>query len=212
MSVSQQPVSRLFSQTAAMEAKAASDHGIARYTHVQRLIVAAGTIQSTMGLAGLVTLVVGVALAVFCTVWAIQDGVSAPLAIMVGYCALVGSAFLCTALLIIQNLAANAQPIGARRKPNYGAWRLVSKLSVSDASHLWCDIEPGCPASQESIAWATAMLDAIRRGELPVSVRANAGQAAGHQEQINPSWHTEIPRAALKSWAHSHGLSPRFLQ
>jgi hypothetical protein len=211
MSVIEPSASSHFSRTAAMEAKAASSRGIAQYTLVQRLIVGAGTIQSTIGLAGVVTLIVGIVLAFFCTVWAIQEGTPAPLAIMVGYCTLVGSAFLCAALLVIQNLAANAQPIGTKRRPNYAAWKLVSKLSVSDASHLWCDIEPGCPASQESIAWATAMLDAIRRGELPISARASANQTASNQEQVNPSWHTEITRDALKSWARSHGLSPRFL-
>ena len=55
------------------------------------------------------------------------------------------------------------------RKPNYAAWKMVEKFNVSNASRLWCDIEPGHPYSQESSAWAAAMLDAIKSGALPVS-------------------------------------------
>jgi hypothetical protein len=205
----QPPASALIPQAAALETPTTSGQGVAQDAYIQRLKVAAARIQSTIGLSGVAALSTGAILALGCTMWAIQEGVPQPLAIMVGYCALVGSACLCTALLVIQNLAAKVNPIGAKRQPNYAAWKLVSKLSVSDASRLWCDIEPGCPASQESIAWALAMLDAIKRGELPVSARTGAGQAAGNS---NPTWHTEIARDALKSWAQAHGHSPRFLQ
>ena len=158
-----------------------------------------------------VAIACGVALAVYCTIWAIQEGVPHPLAIMVGYCTVASSACVGTALLAIQGLSAKKTSIGTKRGPNYAAWKAVSKLSVSDASRLWCDIEPGCPASQESIAWGIAMLDAIKRGELPISAKEGAGQAAG-QEQSNPNWHTKIAREALKSWAQGLGHSPRFLQ
>jgi hypothetical protein len=59
------------------------------------------------------------------------------------------------------------------------------------------------------------MIDAIKRGELPVSPRDGTrvvGQSAGSQEQNNPTWHTQIARDALKSWAKAHGHSPQFLQ
>jgi len=120
-----------------------------------------------------------------------------------------------TALLVIQNLAAKMSPVVAKRQPNYAAWKLVSKLSITDASRLWCDIEPGCPGSQESIAWGMAMIDAVKRGELAISPRDGtrvAGQSASSQEQSNPTWHTQIARDALKSWAKAHGHSPQFLQ
>ena len=55
------------------------------------------------------------------------------------------------------------------------------------------------------------MLDAIKRGELPVSAKEGASQAVS-QEQSNPNWHTKIAREALKSWAQGLGHSPRFLQ
>jgi hypothetical protein len=176
-------------------------------------------IRSAIGPSGVAIVASGVALAFGCTIWAIYEGVPHPLAIMIGYCTMVGSACLCTAPLVIQSLAAKVQgpavqesASATNREPNYAAWRLVSKLSVSDASRLWCDIEPGCPASQESIAWGMAMLDAVKRGELVASAKADTSQAASPQEQSNPTWHTKIARDALKSWAQARGHSPKFLQ
>ena len=197
---------------AAQETPTTSNRRVAEYTYMQRLRVGFAQIESAIGLSGVAAVSSGVALAVCCTVWAIHEGVPQPLAIMIGYCTVVGSAILCAVLLVIQRLTAKASAIGTRREPNYAAWKLVSRLSVSDASRLWCDIEPGCPASQESIAWGIAMLDAVKRSELLVSARAGAGQAASVQEQSNPNWNTEIAREGLISWAQAHGHSPRFLQ
>jgi hypothetical protein len=175
-------------------------------------------IRSAIGPSGIAIISFGATLAVGCTAWAIHEGVPQPLAIMIGYCTMVGSACLGTAPLVIQSLAAKesvaakASVSATNREPNYAAWKLVSRLSVSDASRLWCDIEPGCPASQESIAWGMAMLDAVKRGELMASAKADTSQAASLQEQSNPTWHTKIAREALKSWAQARGHSPKFLQ
>lgn len=182
---------------------------------MERLQAAGARIVSTVGWSGIAVVSIGTTLAIGCTAWAIEVGVPEPLAIMVGYCALVGSACLCTALQVVRGAAAKSSPTAVkprRRQPNYAAWNLVSKLSVSDASRLWCDIEPGCPASQESIAWGHAMLDAVKSAELPISPQAGTSQATSQQEQRNPNWHTEIARDALKAWARAHGHSPRFLQ
>jgi hypothetical protein len=213
MSINQPPASALDSPTEGLKAQEASSPGVA--PSIERLKVAAAKIHTTIGWSGVAALSTGAILALACTIWAILEGVAPPLAIMVGYCALVGSACLCTALLVIQNLATKVSPVVAKRQPNYAAWKLVSKLSITDASRLWCDIEPGCPGSQESIAWGMAMIDAVKRGELVISPRDGtrvAGQSAGSQEQNNPTWHTQIARDALKSWAKAHGHSPQFLQ
>lgn len=169
-------------------------------------------IESAIGPSGLAAVSSGVVLAIGCTAWAIREGVPPPLAIMVGYCTAVGAASLWAALSVTQRVAAKASSTGAKREPNYAAWKLVGRLSISDASRLWCDIEPGCPASQESIAWGVAMLDAVKRGELSAVARTGASQAASVQEQKNPNWSTEIRREELISWAQAHGHSPRFLQ
>jgi hypothetical protein len=147
----------------------------------------------------------------FRTLWAIEEGVPHPKAIMAGYCTLVVSLCSFAAFLVVKNLSDKKIQTSVKRKPNYAAWTLVDTLRVSDASRLWCDIEPGCPASQESIAWAQAMLDAIKRGELPVFERAGINRRID-QERANPTWHTEVRREALREWAKSHGHTPTFLR
>ena len=87
----------------------------------------------------------------------------------------------------------------------------MKTFRISDASRLWCEIEPGCAASQDSLAWSQAMLAAIKTGELPICKRAGESKEVHDRERINPNWATEIERAALKSWADSHGHLPRFL-
>jgi len=211
MPTNQPPVSVAISRSASPETQATSSQRFADYTNARRVETGFTNIRSAVGLSVFVAVSCGVALAVYCTLWAIQEGVPQPLAIMVGYCTVASSAGVCAALLAIQGLAAKKISIVTNRGPNYAAWKVVSKLSVSDASRLWCDIEPGCPASQESIAWGTAMLDAIKRGELPASAKEGASQAPS-QEQSNPNWHTKIAREALRSWAQDLGHSPRFLQ
>ena len=188
-----------------------SNRRLIGYTSVQRARVGFVKIVAAIGLSGLVAASLGAILAIACTAWAIHDGVPHPLAIMIGYCTLVGSASLGATLSAAQSVAAKASSIPAKREPNYAAWKLVSKLRISDASRLWCGIEPGAPESQESIAWGIALLDAVKRGEL-TAIPRSSGQAPNGQEQKNPSWSTEIGRDELISWARAHGHSPRFLQ
>jgi hypothetical protein len=101
-----------------------------------------------------------------------------------------------------------------RQKPTTDLCSMASSCHTEGfgrAARLWSNIEPGCPASQESIAWAQAMLDAFKRGDLPVHARKEASRSID-QERENPGWHTEIPREALRTWAHSHGHAPSFLE
>jgi hypothetical protein len=184
---------------------------LAQGRHIQYLLVGLGKIHSTIGLSGIAILSIGSVVALSCTIWAIEVGIPRPLAIMVGYCTFVSSACLSAALLVVQNRPDHKKITSATREPTYSAWSLVATLRVSDASRLWCGIEPGCPASQESIAWAQAILDAIKRGELPICERAGIDRIRINQEQANPGWHTQIAREALKAWAQSHGHTPTFL-
>ena len=55
------------------------------------------------------------------------------------------------------------------------------------------------------------MLAAIKSGQLPVCKPTGQNQEAFDRERANPNWATEIERAALKTWADSHGHLPRFL-
>src|SRR5262245_39887973 len=135
---------------------------------LERLLVIGANIRSAIGLGCLGVLFVGIVVALSCTIWAIEEGVAAPLAIVAGYCTFVTSACLCMVLQAVPDRADRKIQTIKQRQPNYAAWRLVATLRVADAARLWSGIEPGCPASQEAIAWAQAMIDAIRRGELAV--------------------------------------------
>lgn len=145
------------------------------------------------------------------TIWAVQVGVSYPIAMMAGYCTLVGSLCLLAALLSISAPSMEATAAPVKPSATAAAWKFVNTFSVTDASRLWCNIEPGSLVTQESIAWARAILDAISRGELPIVEKAGRNQESLNRERNNPNWHTEITRSALKSWASSHGYIPNFL-
>jgi len=157
-------------------------------------------------------MVAGVVVSLFCSAWAIEAGAPAALAIMGGYCTFVTSACLCAMLLLIQNRTDKKTQVSATSAPNYAAWCLVDTLRVSDAARLWCGIEPGCAASQESMAWAQAMLDAIKRGELSIRERTGINRPKIEHERANPGWHTEIARSDLKAWAQTYGHAPQFLR
>jgi hypothetical protein len=213
MSINQSPASATVSQIAPPEPQKASNRRSAGSSPAQGVRAGFARVEAAIGLSGLAAVASGVVVAIGGAALAIHEGVPYPLAVMIGYCTAAGGACLGAALFNIRRRApARTSPAGTNREPSYAAWRIVSKFRISDASRLWCDIEPGSPASQESIAWGTAMLDAVKRGELPAIARTGTTQAASAQEQKNPSWSTEIGREDLMTWAKAHGQAPRFLQ
>lgn len=160
---------------------------------------------------GVASIVGGIALACFGAIFAVRQGTSAALALMAAYC-VVTTCIACTvtlAMLLQRTPKAAARP--SELRPNLRAWKLVSELRISDACRLWCDIEPGSPYSQEAIAWATAMLDAIKRGDLPILPRASGSKELDERERTNPTWRTRVSRDALRIWADAHGHCPAFL-
>lgn len=169
---------------------------------------------ASMGLPELVVFCGGLLLTTSCTGMAIVQGAGVPMALMAGYCSLVATIALVIAFHVLKNPPARVAPIVAAvsQQPNYSAWKLVSQMNVANASRLWCDIEPGHPYSRDSMAWATAMLDAIKTGALPIASKPNATKELVDRERANPTWHTEITREALQSWAKAHGHNPEFLR
>jgi hypothetical protein len=166
-----------------------------------------------LGSAGLAAAGTGVAIAIGGTIWAMLVDVPAPIAIMAGYCTLAGAVCATAALQMKPApMPAEVPLVSSGPTTHFEAWRLVKKFSVSDASRLWCDLEPGSTVTQETIAWARVMLDAISRGELAMVERAGARKEAIEHERNNPNWHTEMTREALTAWAKSHGFDPRFLR
>jgi hypothetical protein len=89
--------------------------------------------------------------------------------------------------------------------PDYAAWARVENLRVADAARLWCGLTPGDHVTDEVTRWASAMLEAVRRGELAKC------ESTGVLAQYKIGWHTEVPREALKAWALAQGQTPRFL-
>lgn len=161
----------------------------------------------------IVALAPGVAAAVVGTVYAIATGANVALALLVGYCALACTAALaCTLPHRTSARAPDVNPLDKGGGDISAAWRLVSTLTVSDASRLWCGVEPGAMATQESIAWGRALLDAIKQGELAIVLKPGASNDALAREKADPHYMTQLSRDALKEWASQHGHAPRFLQ
>ncbi len=145
-------------------------------------------------------------------VWAVRVGVSYPIAIMVSYCTLATT--VCATLLLAmlpRRETKQAQP--AETVPLVSeAWKHVNTFSVSDAARLWCDVEPGAAATQDIIAWARLLLDAISSGELECVREEPKGNLARSYPSDKPYWSTKVTRDALQAWARTRGFSPGFLQ
>ncbi len=170
-----------------------------------------GDFRPAIGIAGMAIVGSGVVIAIGGAVWAVLIDVPYPIAIMAGYCTLAGALCLAMALRIASIRERPAAPALKQPATNYAAWRLVNKFSVSDAARLWCDLEPGSNVTQEAIAWARVLFDAISRNELPMIEKTGVKKEAIDIERANPTWHTEVSREALTAWAASHGFNPRFL-
>jgi hypothetical protein len=152
---------------------------------------------------------IGVASAVSLVIWSVFVDVAYPIAVVTGLCAFAATVCVHAALLVIRSATVSSTSNAVNSVPS-AAWQIVDRFRVSDASRLWCEMEPGCLASQESMAWAHAMLDAIKRGELPVSSGMGDSKFC-ERERANPSWRTEVNRKDLAEWAQAHGHRPRFL-
>lgn len=169
-------------------------------------------VRDHVGPLGLGAITVGTALSVAGVVWAVHLGVVYPIAIMVGYCTAVSTVFLTLGV----SLLPKAEPMRVEPPPALAAvseaWKHVGTFSVSDAARLWCEVEPGATVTQDVIAWARLLLDAIANGEL-ASVRneAQSGRPRSFAPD-KPHWSTEVTREALQTWARSRGFEPSFLQ
>ncbi len=180
--------------------------------HINRIIAKLWHLQSVLGTWGCVSVAFGIVLSFGGAALVIAQGMSPVLALMAGYCTLVASVVLAAALHMVKRAAPAMPQAAPTAQPNFPAWKLVSVMNISDASRLWCEVEPGSAATQESTAWAFAMLDAVKTGALPIQLRSGAIAESGDREKSNPTWHTRISRKALQDWARAHGHVPRFLQ
>jgi hypothetical protein len=139
---------------------------------------------------------------------AIMTDANPALAILVGYAALAAT------MALARGAAAPAQPETIKvekaepsvAETTAAAWKLVSTFTVSDASRLLCNVEPGAAATQDSIAWGRALIDAIRSGGLALP------PGASDRERENPHYMTQVTREALNAWADGKGTAPAFLR
>jgi hypothetical protein len=167
--------------------------------------------KTQFGSFSFVVAVAALLLAAVNTIWAVHVGVTYPIAIAVGYCTFVATLCLAAAISALQKFEApRGTPIPQKAAVS-GAWKYVKTFSVSDACRLMSDIEPGSIITQDCIAWARALLEAIERGDLPV-VEKPRGIGIVPERRDKPNWHSEITREALKSWTQMRDVNPQFLQ
>ena len=198
-------LSALASHAGAARTVVTSRRSVALTAYARQSAAGVRKVCAILGYSGSTVLLVGVVLALLCTVWAVRLDVPYQIALVAGYITLAASTCVCAALVAVRHCAPKAQSVGRRSEPDYAAWKRVAKLRVADASRLWCGIEPGHHATPEVTAWAGAILDALERGELAKS------ECTGALAQYRNGWHTEVPRDALQAWARSKGHAPRFL-
>jgi hypothetical protein len=161
----------------------------------------------TLGILVSASLIVGCAV-----VWAVVEGANAALALLIGYSAIASTIGLARLAPSKKSQASETEPKPVPVEPETSvAWKLVSTFTISDASRLWCNIEPGAAATQESMAWGRALLDAVKQGDLPIVAKNDFPEAMDRERQ-NPHYMTQATREALKHWADEKGLTPPFLR
>ena len=148
---------------------------------------------------------------------AVATGANLALTLLAGY-----AAFAATSALLRSQAPATApreaidvvatSPLAVAPPATAAAWKLVSTFTVSDASRLLCNVEPGSAATQESIAWGRALLDAIKAGDLSLVEKSGAAAGTLDRERENPHYMTAMTREALRSWADAKGSVPDFLR
>lgn len=149
-------------------------------------------------------------------VWLIRSGIPIPLAIMAGYCTLVGAVYLAMAPLAYRALAPRQKHQAAPskdmgRRPNYEAWKHVDVLSLDVVSHLWADVDPNASDTYDTAAWLHALESAVKKGELEL-VPQTFGRHAAEEERMKPDGDTVVTRDALKRFAKKYNYDPLFLR
>jgi hypothetical protein len=179
----------------------------------RRASVSLGVLRGVSPLVfGAATVLIGAGVAA-----AIATGANLALSLLVGYGAFAATiALLRSAAPAAERARETIELVAAT--PSLGppataaAWKLVSTFTVSDASRLLSNVEPGAAATQESIAWGRALIDAIKGGDLAIAPKAGLAPGAVERERDNPHYMTEVTREALAAWADQKGSVPAFLR
>jgi hypothetical protein len=158
-------------------------------------------------------LVTGVGLAVGGAVWLVTAGIPLPLALMAGYCTLVGAVYLAMAPLayrVLRQTPTVTKP-GEDQRPNYAAVRLQHQYSLDHACRLWVDLDPGAGTTYDSQAWYRTFISAIQQGKLKFVPEDRRSERIALERQ-NPTRNTKVTREEFKRYAASIGEDPAFLR
>jgi hypothetical protein len=157
-----------------------------------------------LGLTGVVSAIGG-------AVWAVIIGVPTPIALMAGYCTLVGAVYLAMAPLAHRALAQSPANKPKREKivPNYVAWRHLESYEIGDAAKLWSEIDPRADSTTDSAAWAEAFKAEVKKGTLELDYYSENRERQRY-EKTNPTTDSSVTRASLKKFAKDRGHDPFF--
>jgi hypothetical protein len=144
--------------------------------------------------------------------WSLCEGASPVPTLLAGYGALASTLALLLVALRRDVRPAEAEPrVTASPAGPSVAWNLLNTYTISDASRLWSGIAPGATATQESMAWGCALIDAVKEGQLPIVTKDGALETS-EWERRNPHYMSRVTRQSLKDWAAAKGHSPSFLR
>jgi hypothetical protein len=146
-------------------------------------------------------------------VWAVIKGVPLPIALMVGYCTLVGAVYLAMAPLAYRAFTQSPANKIEKKKiaPNYIAWRHLESYPIIEAAKLWCDIDPNTTGTPDTAAWMQAFMAAVKKGSLALEYYSS-DYGRQDREKHNPTSDSKITRDSLKAFARAGGYDPIFLR
>lgn len=163
----------------------------------------------------------GAGLAVGGAVWLIKNGIPGPLALMAGYCTLVGAVYLAIAPVVYRTLKQGTlrtnQAVETESPPNYQIWRNRTHISLGDAACLFAELVPTIanrmrPDVRE---YLSALIDAARNGQLKFVFRNSESERSYLQADYERSIvddSTRTTRHELKKFAEKRNHVPKFLQ
>jgi hypothetical protein len=172
-----------------------------------------GTVWTVVGLLGLTTAITGIG----GTIWAVIIGVPKPIAIMAGYCTIVGGVYLTVfplAYRAFSRIAASPAPHGAvaPQKPNAAVWQHVPKFTLYQAACLLADVTPvwRIPEGSDAQAWFDTLRAEIQSKQITY-IPTGFEYVSAPGGNIKPVEGTEISREELQRFAERHRIRPRFL-
>jgi hypothetical protein len=158
------------------------------------------------------------------SIWAMILGVPTPIALMVGYCTLVGAVYLAMAPLAYRLITAEPRTTNTLdQRPDYKAWKIVSVLDIREAAYLWREIEPENPGMMvptKVSGWIRALVDQVMTAKLDFipDLTNNPGapninpDVIKHHQRVHANWNTKLTRAELQKFAKANGYNPAFLR